>query len=84
MFSCPMITGAPLSGCLNIFTSVPQIPATSIRSSALSSEISGIANSRTSIVLGPTFTAAATFSTFDPLGSRLSIQRFRAARSVFG
>jgi hypothetical protein len=58
-----MITGALDGGCLYNLTSVPQIPATAIFSKALSSAISGIGNSRISVVLGPTLTAARTFST---------------------
>ena len=38
------------------------MPATSIFISAASSGISGIGNSRISVRLGPTFTAASTFS----------------------
>src|SRR6185437_11939789 len=63
MFSWPMITGPPESGCLNIFTSVPQMPATAIFMRALSSSICGIGNSRTSNLPAPIFTEARTFST---------------------
>src|SRR5207249_1310214 len=66
MFSWPMITGALDGGDLYSFTSVPQIPATSIFMSALSSGISGMGNSRISVRLGPTLTAANTFSTCVP------------------
>src|ERR1700674_1066896 len=58
-----MITGPPDSGCLNILTSVPQMPATSILRSALSSSICGIGKSRSSNLPAPTFTEARTFST---------------------
>src|SRR5215469_6061296 len=63
MFSWPMITGPPESGCLNIFTSVPQIPATAIFMRALSSSSCGSGNSRTSNLPAPIFTEARTFST---------------------
>src|SRR2546428_12374026 len=63
MFSWPMITGAFVGGVLYSLTSVPQIPATSIFNSALSSGISGIGYSRNSVLLGPVLTAASTFST---------------------
>src|SRR6266446_3783301 len=56
-----MITGELAGGVLYILTSVPQIPATSIFSKAPSSGISGIGNSRSSVVLVPTRTAARTF-----------------------
>src|SRR5258707_15367026 len=62
MFSCPMITGLLVGGVLYSFTSVPQIPATSIFIQAASSGISGIGYSRISVLLGPTRTAARTFS----------------------
>src|ERR1700721_791450 len=58
-----MMTGPPDRGCGNILTSVPQMPATSIFRSALSSSISGIGKSRSSSLPGPTFTEASTFST---------------------
>src|ERR1700727_2758268 len=58
-----MMTGPPDRGCGNILTSVPQIPATSIFRSALSSSICGIGKSRISSFPGPTFTEASTFST---------------------
>jgi hypothetical protein len=57
------MTGAAEGGLLYIFTSVPQMPATSIFISALSSDISGIGNSRISVLLEPVRTAANTFST---------------------
>src|SRR5262252_7982082 len=57
-----MITGAFEGGVAYIFTSVPQIPATSIFINALSSGMSGIGNSRISVLPGPTRTAARTFS----------------------
>src|ERR1700752_4791581 len=57
-----MITGALEGGVAYIFTSVPQIPPTSIRSKALSCGISGMGKSRSSVLLGPTLTAASTFS----------------------
>src|SRR5678815_1052773 len=57
-----MITGASDGGCWYSFTSVPQIPATSIFSKALSSGMSGIGNSRISVVPGATLTAARTLS----------------------
>src|SRR5262245_7333166 len=62
MFSCPMMTGVLDGGVLYILTSVPQIPPTSIFSNAASSGISGIGYSRISVLLGPTLTAATTFS----------------------
>ena len=57
-----MITGCSITGFAYIFTSVPQIPATSTRSSAPSSGMLGIANSRSSVVLGAVLTAASTWS----------------------
>src|SRR3954470_20411239 len=63
MFSWPMMTGAGVGGVLYSLTSVPQIPATSIFISALSSGMSGIGYSRNSVLLGPVLTAAITFST---------------------
>src|SRR5919198_4436747 len=57
-----MITGAWITGCAYIFTSVPQIPATSIFRSAPSSGMSGIGNSRSSVVRGAVRTAASTVS----------------------
>src|SRR5215218_8823052 len=57
-----MITGASITGLAYILTSVPQIPATSIFSSAPSSGITGIGNSRSSVLLGPVLTAASTRS----------------------
>src|SRR5213594_4347798 len=57
-----MITGALEGGVSYILTSVPQIPATSIFIKALSFRMSGIGNSRISILPGPTRTAAKTFS----------------------
>src|SRR5579859_3737130 len=57
-----MITGALEGGVAYIFTSVPQIPPTSILSRALSCGISGMGKSRISVMLGPTLTAASTFS----------------------
>src|SRR5690349_2342096 len=57
-----MITGAVEGGVSYIFTSVPQIPPTSILSRALSAGISGKGKSRISVLLGPTLTAASTFS----------------------
>src|SRR5947199_6630784 len=58
-----MITGAADGGVLYSLTSVPQMPATSIFISALSAGISGIGNSRISVLLGPVLTAASTLST---------------------
>src|SRR5882672_966091 len=63
MFSWPMITGALEGGSRYNFTSVPQIPATSIFNKALSCGISGMGNSRISVLLGATLTAASTLST---------------------
>src|SRR4051812_27959935 len=57
-----MITGASITGFAYIFTSVPQIPATSTLSSAPSSGMSGMGNSRNSVRLGPVRTAASTRS----------------------
>ena len=62
MFSWPMITGLLDGGCLYSLTSVPQMPATSIFIRAPSSGMSGIGYSRISVLLGPTRTAASTFS----------------------
>src|SRR5258705_13590003 len=58
-----MIVGAGVGGCAYSLTSVPQIPATSIFIKAASSGISGMGNSRISVLLGPVLTAACTFST---------------------
>src|SRR5438876_7703759 len=66
MFSWPMITGVLDGGVLYSFTSVPQIPATSIFMSALSSGMSGMGNSRISVLPGPVLTAANTLSTRVP------------------
>src|SRR5438094_6902904 len=57
-----MMTGIGEGGVLYILTSVPQIPATSTCNKALSSGISGIGNSRISVLLGAILTAARTFS----------------------
>src|SRR5262245_49439345 len=57
-----MMTGADDGGVRYIFTSVPQMPATSIFSNALSLGMSGMGNSRISVLLGPARTAATTFS----------------------
>src|ERR1041385_2080349 len=57
-----MITGAFEGGVLYILTSVPQMPATSIFINAASSAMSGIGNSRISVLPEPTRTAARTFS----------------------
>ena len=57
-----MITGASITGFAYIFTSVPQIPATSTLSSAPSAGSSGIGNSRSSVVRGAVRTAASTCS----------------------
>jgi hypothetical protein len=62
MFSWPMITGALEGGVLYSLTSVPQMPATSIFISALSSAMSGIGYLRISVRLGPVRTAASTCS----------------------
>src|SRR5438477_524746 len=62
MFSWPMITGALEGGSRYNFTSVPQIPATSIFNKAPSCGISGIGNSRISVLPGATLTAACTRS----------------------
>ncbi len=61
-FSWPMITGSSIVGLRYSLTSVPQIPATSIFSSAASSAMSGIGNSRSSVVPGAVRTAASTCS----------------------
>src|SRR3954469_1239664 len=61
-FSWPMITGNSITGFAYIFTSVPQIPATSTRMSAPSCGISGGSNSRNSVVRGAVRTAARTLS----------------------
>jgi hypothetical protein len=57
-----MITGCSITGFAYIFTSVPQMPATSTLSSAPSSGIVGSANSLRSVVLGAVLTAASTCS----------------------
>jgi len=57
-----MITGSAIAGFEYIFTSVPQMPATSILRSAPSAGISGIGNSRSSVVRGAVRTAARTVS----------------------
>src|SRR5207248_1654771 len=57
-----MMSGAPRSGSLYWLTSVPQTPAISTRSSAASEGTSGRSNSRSSVVDGPTLTAANDFS----------------------
>ena len=58
-----MITGPDITGLAYIFTSVPQIPATSTFINAPSSGMSGIGNSRNSVVLAAVRTAAKTCST---------------------
>src|SRR5215467_11558437 len=70
MFSWPMITGLLEGGSQYNFTSVPQIPATSIFNRAQSGVMSGIGNSRISVLPGPTLTAASTLSTVVFLPSR--------------
>src|SRR4051795_256235 len=60
-----MITGASIVGFRYSLTSVPQMPATSIFSRASSSAISGIGNSRISVVPGPVRTAASTCSAIE-------------------
>src|SRR5258706_12019231 len=82
MFSWPMITGLFDGGFLYSWTSVPQIPATSIFMSALSSGISGMGNSRISVLPGPVLTAASTFSTWDPLRLRVLASHFLMLGSV--
>ena len=57
-----MITGAGIAGRAYIFTSVPQMPATSTLSSAPSSGMSGIGNACNSVRPGPVRTAARTCS----------------------
>src|SRR3954471_4477465 len=57
-----MITGRSITGLAYIFTSVPQMPATSILRRAPSSGMSGSGNSRSSVLLGPVRTAASTRS----------------------
>ena len=57
-----MMTGEAKGGLAYIFTSVPQMPATSTLSRAPSSGMSGIGNSRSSVRPGPVRTAATTFS----------------------
>jgi hypothetical protein len=71
-----MITGVFDGGVLYSLTSVPQIPATSIFMSALSSGISGMGNSRISVLPGPVLTAASTFSTWVPLRVRVLARHF--------
>ena len=58
-----MITGALEGGSRYSLTSVPQIPATSIFNKAPSCGISGMGNSRISVLPGATLTAANTLST---------------------
>jgi hypothetical protein len=55
-----MITGPLImaGGLAYSFTSVPQMPATSTRSSAESASVSGRSNSRSSVVPAATRTAA--------------------------
>src|SRR4026208_2052054 len=62
-----MITCSLEGGVLERFTSVPQMPATSIFRSAPSAGMSGIGYSRISVLLGPTRTAASTGSIRSPL-----------------
>ena len=57
-----MITGSEICGLSYIFTSVPQMPATSIFRSAPSAGSSGTGNSRSSVVRGAVRTAANTVS----------------------
>ena len=57
-----MITGAVITGFAYIFTSVPQMPATSTLRSAPSAGRSGIGNSRSSVVRAAVRTAASTVS----------------------
>ena len=57
-----MITGSGKGGLAYIFTSVPQMPATSTFSRAASSGTSGIAKLRTSVLPGAVLTAARTSS----------------------
>src|SRR5215204_4639016 len=57
-----MMVGLSVGGCAYSLTSVPQMPPTSIFSSALSDGTSGIGYSRISVLLGPVLTAASTFS----------------------
>ena len=72
-----MITGASITGCAYIFTSVPQMPATSIFRSAPSSGMSGIGNSRSSVLPGPVLTAATTRSaiTLNPIQRLKTVTR---------
>src|SRR5260370_18804255 len=63
MLWCTRIQGAGQGGSRYSLTSVPQIPATSIFSKALSGGISGMGNSRISVLPGATLTAASTLST---------------------
>jgi hypothetical protein len=74
-FSWPMITGPPATDCLYILTSVPQMPVTSVFISAPSSGMSGIGNSRISVLLGPTFTADSTFSATDSSEDSIPFRR---------
>jgi hypothetical protein len=57
-----MITGLSITGFEYIFTSVPQMPATSTFINAPSGGIAGSSNSRSSIVLGAVRTAASACS----------------------
>src|SRR5204863_5507923 len=61
-FSWPITSGPFRSGRRYWVTSVPHTPATSTFISAASSAIGGRSSSRSSVVDGPTFTAARTFS----------------------
>src|SRR5580700_2149428 len=74
-----MITAALVGGSLYNLTSVPQMPATSIFISAASSGMSGIGNSRISVLLGPTRTAASTWSV---MGEQLQDYRHALADTL--
>src|SRR3977135_4724854 len=71
MFSWPMIPALLVGGVLYSLTSVPQMPATSIFIKAASSGMSGMGYSRISVLLGPTLTAARTFSTTEAISTMI-------------
>jgi hypothetical protein len=76
-----MITGALEGGSLYNRTSVPQIPATAIFSSAQSGRMSGMGNSRISVLLGATLTAASTLSTVRFLPFEIPVRGQSSIRS---
>src|SRR5918992_612144 len=77
-----MITGSATRGASYIFTSVPQIPATPMRSNAPSSGTSGIGNSWSSIRPAPTRTAASTRSAVNAPPSRSRWHALRVSANL--